>query len=288
MSPAAPIERLLRHDRALTLSGLLVLCALTWLYVVGGAGLGMPAWEMTTLSPLPRAAGAPAAPMPEMPMAGMAMPASGPAFADAAYWALLVAMWFAMMVAMMVPGAAPAILLFARVQRHAEVQVGAPSSALPAGQFAAAYLVAWLAFSILAASLQLLLQRAGVLADATMASRLRWLSGAVLVAAGAYQFTPFKHACLAHCRSPAAFLAHHWRPGRFGAWRLGLRHGMYCLGCCWVLMALLFVGGVMNLLWIGALTALVLVEKLAPGGRGVARVAGLAMIAWGVLVLVAH
>ena len=148
--------------------------------------------------------------------------------------------------------------------------------------FLAGYLLIWLAFSIGAAGLQALLTWAGIVSAMTMGSRSAWLSGSALIAAGLYQLSPLKSACLAHCRTPAAFLARHWRPGARGALRLGARHGAYCLGCCWVLMALLFVGGVMNLAWIAALAILVLAEKLLPGGRLIGRGAGFILILWGV------
>jgi predicted metal-binding membrane protein len=118
-----------------------------------------------------------------------------------------------------------------------------------------------------------------------MGSRSRWLSAGVLAAAGLYQLSPLQGVCLSHCRSPAAFLSRYWRPGPLGAVRLGVLHGTYCLGCCWLLMALLFVGGVMNLAWIAALTLLVLAEKLLPGGPWVARAAGVALLAWGAATL---
>jgi predicted metal-binding membrane protein len=278
---APALERLLRRDRLITLTGLAVLCALAWLYLLGGAGLGMSAWDMTRLSLFPhRAAAAMAMPdMPGMDMAGMAMapPAGSPAT-----WLLTVAMWQTMMVAMMTPSAAPAILLYARVHRHAQGQAGAKGLA-PSGAFAAGYLVAWLGFSLAAAGLQWALQRWGLLS--TLGSQSRWLSAGVLIAAGLYQLSPLQAACLGHCRAPASFLARHWRPGAPGAVRLGVLHGLYCVGCCWLLMALLFVGGVMNLAWIAALTLLVLAEKVLPGGKWASRGAGVAMLAWGAATL---
>jgi predicted metal-binding membrane protein len=194
-------------------------------------------------------------------------------------WALTVAMWWTMMVAMMAPSAAPTILLYGRVNRHALAQ-GQAAGLAPTAAFAAGYLLVWLGFSVAAAALQWGLERTA-LASAMVGSQSRWLSGAVLAAAGLYQLSPLKNVCLSHCRSPAAFLSRHWRPGALGAVRLGALHGAFCVGCCWMLMALLFVGGVMNLAWIAALTLLVVAEKLVPGGRWVARASGLAMFAWG-------
>jgi len=156
----------------------------------------------------------------------------------------------------------------------------------PAIYVAAGYLAVWLAFAILAATIQLLVLRSGFLSSTTLWSSSAVFSAAVLALAGVYQLSPFKSACLAHCRGPAEFLAHHWRPGRIGAFAIGVRHGAYCVGCCWMLMALLFVGGVMNLVWIAALAILVLVEKLAPAGAVVGRASGLVLLAWAVATLV--
>jgi predicted metal-binding membrane protein len=295
------LERLLKRDRAITLGGLALLCALAWVYVVSGAGLGMSAWEMSGFSLFPhRMAAEPAPAMPDMGgmdmsgmdmsgMDGMAMPEGlaptpSPAAWSAGAWTLIIAMWWVMMVAMMTPSAAPTILLYARVHRHAAAQETAQKLA-PTGAFAAGYLLVWLGFSIAAAVLHWTLESAG-LVSAMMGSESRWLSGGVLIAAGLYQLSPLKGLCLAHCRAPASFLSQHWRPGAAGAVRLGAMHGAYCVGCCWVLMALLFVGGVMNLVWIAALAVLVLAEKLAPRGDWIGRVVGVVLLAWGAATLV--
>jgi predicted metal-binding membrane protein len=293
------LERLLRRDRTITVAGLVVLCALAWTYVVSGAGLGMSAWEMSGFSFFPhRAAGnltpAPMNDMPGMDMSEMpgvndlAMPTS-PAPAPASWsfgaWALIIAMWWIMMVAMMTPSAAPTILLYARVHRHAITQGAAQDQLAPTGAFAAGYLLVWLGFAIGAAMLHWSLERAG-LVSAMMGSESRWLSATMLIAAGLYQLSPLKGLCLAHCRAPASFLSQHWRPGAAGAVRLGAMHGAYCVGCCWVLMALLFVGGVMNLVWIAAIAVLVLAEKLAPRGEWIGRGVGVGLLAWGAATLV--
>ena len=279
MSDASALERLLRRDRLITAAGLAILCLLAWLYLLGGAGLGMSPAEMTrlTLFPHQSAAGA----MPGMP--GMDM-APRPAPWSPATWALTVAMWQTMMVAMMAPSAAPTVLLYARVHRHAAGQ-GRAQRLAPTGAFAAGYLLVWQAFAVAAAALQWTLQRTGLVSAATMGSQSRWLSAAVLVGAGLYQLSPLQGVCLSHCRAPAGFLSRHWRAGAAGAVRLGVLHGLYCLGCCWLLMALLFVGGVMNLAWIAALTLLVMAEKVLPGGRWVGRAAGGAMLIWGATTL---
>jgi predicted metal-binding membrane protein len=187
---------------------------------------------------------------------------------------------------MMTPSAAPAILLYGRVRRHAGGRAPDARRVAPTGVFAAGYLLAWLGLSAAAVLLQWALARAGLISPGIMASRSRWLSAGLLVAAGAYQLSPFQNLCLSHCRAPAGFIARRWRPGVLGALRLGAWHGVYCVGCCWVLMGLLFVGGVMNLVWIAALTGLVLAEKVLPGGRRVAHGAGVLMLIWAAATLV--
>ena len=280
MTASTPIERLLRRDRTITIAGLAMLCGLAWAYTLSGAGLGMSVWEMTRLVLFPHLY----APSPPAGMAGMGtMPGmAAPALATAwhpATVALMTAMWWIMMVAMMTPSAAPAILLYARVLRHAEGR-GDAAGLAPTAAFTGGYLLAWFGFAMLAVPLQLLLVASGILGEATMASRSAALSAAILFAAGLYQLSPLKDACLTQCRAPAAFLSRHWMRGAWGALRLGLRHGAYCVGCCWLLMLLLFVGGVMNLAWIALLTALVLAEKLWRGGRAIGLATGVILCIW--------
>ena len=283
MSASPPLERLLRRDGLITLVGLFALWALTWVYVAKGAGLGMSAWDMTTLALLPQQTSA--EPMPQMPaMPGMAMPTMATSW-DPGVWALMVGMWWTMMIAMMTPSAAPTVLLYARVHAHARERGQVRERRAPTGAFVAGYFLVWLGFSILATALQHVLQNAGVLSAMMMGSQVRWVSGTTLVVAGLYQLSPLKNACLAHCRAPAGFLSRHWRPGASGALRLGLLHGAFCMGCCWMLMAVLFVGGVMNLAWIAALSLLVLAEKVLAAGAWVGRVAGIVLIAWGAAIL---
>jgi predicted metal-binding membrane protein len=185
------------------------------------------------------------------------------------------------MIAMMVPSATPAILLFARVQRQAQARGPLAGGATSVSVFVLGYLLVWGVFSLVATVLQFALEQAALIAMMGMGSRMRWLSGGLLIVAGLYQFSPLKHACLNLCRSPASFLSRYHRPGASGALGLGIRHGAYCLGCCWLLMLLLFVGGVMNLVWILALTLLVLAEKLLPGGAWVGRITGALLLLWG-------
>jgi predicted metal-binding membrane protein len=143
--------------------------------------------------------------------------------------------------------------------------------------FVSGYLVVWAVFSVAATLAQWGLDEAALLSPA-MVTTSPYLGAGLLAAAGIYQMTPWKNACVSHCRGPFAFLQQHWRTGRFGAFVMGMQHGAFCLGCCWVLMALLFVGGVMNLVWIGAITGFVLVEKLLPPGKIAERITGAAMV----------
>ena len=270
-------ERLLRRDRVVVGGGLVVLTVLAWLYILAGASTGMPAWRMISLSLFPHR-------LDEMAMGSMVMHAG---MWSLGYSVIMLLMWWVMMVAMMTPSAAPMILLYARATRHAQhggqLQPGVASTAA----FAGGYLLVWLGFSIGATLLMWMLERAGVSSATRMASTGAWLSGGLLIAAGLYQFSPLKNVCLRVCRAPAEFLSRHWRPGASGAMRMGFEHGAFCVGCCWVLMALLFVGGVMNLLWIAILAILVLAEKVAPAGFWISRVSGAVLIAWGVATLVA-
>ena len=189
------------------------------------------------------------------------------------------AMWAVMMVGMMTGSAAPVMLLFAAM--HA--RRGEQRTPRVVFAFGAGYLLVWTVFSAGAAMAQWALHQATMLSAATPTSNPQ-LSGAILMTAGVYQLTPFKGACLAHCRSPLGFLMSHWRDGTAGALRMGIEHGTFCLGCCWALMAVLFVVGVMNLVWVAGLAIFVLVEKIGPAGAVVARAAGVAMVAAGALV----
>lgn len=241
------------------------LAALAWVHVWRGAGMAMSALHMTTLSLFPHL---------QADMPGGMQPA----------WSLVVAMWLMMMIAMMTPGVAPLVLLYGRVLRH---HAGGGSSAYAPSLFLLlGYLAVWLVFSIGAAALQALLQPAGLLSPMMLWSKSAALSAGVLALAGLYQLSPLKRACLAKCRGPVRFLTEHWRPGRAGAFRMGVRHGAYCVGCCWLLMALLFVGGVMNLVWIAALSLLVLAEKTAPAGHAVSKVSGGVLLAWAAATLI--
>jgi predicted metal-binding membrane protein len=196
-------------------------------------------------------------------------------------FALRVAMWAVMMVAMMVPSAAPMTLLYASVARKADAQHNALFST---SAFVTGYLAMWTIFSLVVTIAQHALDQAALLSP-MMVSTSASFGAALLITAGIYQFTPLKNACLRNCRSPAHFLSRYWRAGNVGAFRMGLKLGAYCVGCCWVLMGLLFVGGVMNLIWIAAIGVFVLLEKTIPFGEVGGKVAGAAMIVVGALSL---
>lgn len=215
----------------------------------------------------------------EMAMAAMGMAMRTPWTAADAALAFL--MWVAMMIGMMTPSAMPVLLLFSATAA-ARQERGVPVSAL---SFAAGYLIVWAGFSLAATLAQWGLHEAASL-SASMRTSNGLLGGGILIAAGLYQLTPLKTACLAHCRSPLGFLMTAWRAGVAGAFRMGAHHGVYCLGCCWALTGVLFVVGVMNLLWVALLGAIVLLEKIGPGGPHVARAGGAALVLAGIAVAV--
>jgi predicted metal-binding membrane protein len=198
-----------------------------------------------------------------------------------AEFGLTLLMWAVMMVAMMLPTAAPMTLLYAAVARKAARE---ERPVAPTFVFVAGYLAVWGVFSVAATAAQLSLDQLSLLSP-MMVTASPVLGSALLIAAGVYELTPLKHACLKQCRSPAYYISQHWRTGNPGAFRMGLGLGVYCLGCCWVLMLLLFVGGVMNLLWIAAIAAFILLEKTAPFGETGGRLVGAMMILAGLLSL---
>jgi predicted metal-binding membrane protein len=265
-SEATALERVLRRDRVILVAALAMVVAIAWVWVVVGAGTGMSTIGMTRRSGMPQ---------------GTSM-IMEPAVWNLGYAGLMFAMWWVMMVAMMLPSATPMLLLFARVNRQ---QRARERPYVPTGVFAAGYLLAWGGFSVLATALQWALEQAGLLSP-MMVTTSYWLGGGILLAAGLWQLTPIKGMCLRHCRSPLGFLMQGWRPGRVGALRMGLEHGTFCLGCCWFLMGLLFFGGIMNLFWIAGLAGFVLLEKTIPLGPWFGRAAGLAAAAGGVWMLV--
>jgi predicted metal-binding membrane protein len=201
---------------------------------------------------------------------------------DATEWALTVVMWAVMMVGMMSPSAAPTFLLYAGTQRQRSNGTAIPATVVA---FGLGYIAVWTAFSALAATAQLLAREATLVSPAMRVASPR-LAGAILLLAGVYQLTPAKRACLTHCQSPLGFLMGRWRDGIGGALQMGVRHGLYCLGCCWALMCVLFAVGVMNLAWVAALAAFVLLEKVGRPGMAVARLGGAAMVLAGLFMIV--
>jgi predicted metal-binding membrane protein len=195
---------------------------------------------------------------------------------------IVFAMWWIMMIAMMLPSAAPVILLAAALNRRAD-PARPPYGAT--GAFTAGYLLGWGLFSVAAVGVQMWLARIDLLSD-MLVIRSDFFNGGILVAAGIWQFTPVKNACLQHCRSPVQFLTQHRRPDNTGALLMGLRHGLYCVGCCWFLMLLLFVGGVMNLLWIAGLAIYVWMEKTLPAGSRLSRITGFGLVTAGIVLMV--
>jgi predicted metal-binding membrane protein len=252
------LQRLLRHDRVVVALALAVVISLSWVYILAGAGMGMDGFEMTrhTL---------------------MNMDMMQPAVWTPAYIILMFFMWWLMMLAMMLPSATPVILLASALNRRAQPNQN-PFG--PAAAFAAGYMLAWAAFSVIAVAVQWLLQKGGVLSGMLYLTTPQ-ISSVLLIVAGVWQFTPWKQSCLRHCRGPVEFLTRHRRKGSYGAVVMGAHHGLYCLGCCWFLMALLFVGGVMNLFWIAGLAIYVWVEKVTVAGARFSRIMGAVLIVWG-------
>jgi predicted metal-binding membrane protein len=304
------IEGLLRRDRAVVLGMLVAVIVAAWAYVLNGAGMGMSALDMSSLDmalgrgaemPMPGAAdqGVAGSTMTGMstasdatskttggmsqmgrmpaPMQAMATPASW----DFDYYVLMFFMWWVMMIAMMLPSAAPMVLLHAAVLRKGAAAQGGPRAPWSTAAFTVGYLAAWAGFSAIAAAFQWAFEAVGVLSPMMLNSTSALFAAGILLFAGLYQLTPIKQACLRHCRGPIQFLTQHWHPGASGAFRMGLHHGAYCLGCCWGLMAILLFGGIMNLYWVIGLAVIVLLEKIVPVGRQLSFVTGALFLAWG-------
>lgn len=246
----------LKRDRTLVLGAMVALAALSWAYTVY---LGLQQESLT---------------------GAIAMPTIIQwSTADVVF---MLVMWAVMMFAMMLPSVTPTVMIFGRVREKREA-AGRPFA--PTGAFVAGYLLVWVGVSLLATTVNWWLHTGGSMSS--MMGRAAPLTGGVLlIAAGAYQWTPLKNACLDHCRSPMSFLMLNWREGTSGAILMGLHHGLYCLGCCCLLMLLLFVLGVMNLPWVAMLTIVVLAEKILPYGEILSRGVGLLLGAWGAWLIV--
>ena len=258
-STPSALEQALRRDRAVVIAAILIIAAIAWAYTiyVAETGMGMAMGD------------------------GMSM---GMAMADMRSWSaadfgLMFLMWAVMMVAMMAPSAAPMLLMFATLNRKRREQ---EAPYVSTGIFLAGYVIVWTAFAVAATLGNWGLHQASLLSSMMGEATSGYLGGALLLAAGVFQWSPLKSACLKQCRTPMGFLMTSWREGPRGALRMGLDHGAYCLGCCWALMLLLFVLGIMNLLWIAALAVFVLAEKVAPKAEWVSRATGVLLVAWGV------
>ena len=252
MDEGVVLTKLLRQDRAIVVAGAAAIALIGWAY------LFYEGWAMQ-----------------HMDLVAMAMPSTGA-------WSLMdlllvFAMWAVMMVAMMVPSATPMLLTFSTITRSRRAK---GKAFVPVWVFLGGYLVLWTAFSLAATLAQWGLHSQALISP-MMVSTSPLLGSVILIAAGIYQWTPFKQACLRHCRTPLQFLLTCWQDGTAGAFLMGLRHGAYCLGCCWLLMAVLFAVGVMNLAWIAGLSVFVLLEKIIPRGLWVAKVAGLVLMGFG-------
>jgi predicted metal-binding membrane protein len=247
------LVEVLKRDRATVAIGLAGVAILSWTYLI------YMDWGMRHM---------------EVGMGMVIMPAME-------HWTawdlvLVFLMWAVMMVAMMVPAASPVILLFVEISRRRHEQQG---TFVATGAFLLGYLTVWTVFSVLATLAQWGLLTAALVSP-MMESTSKALGTGLLLIAGFFQFSRLKYACLAHCRSPIGFLANEWRCGTWGAFRMGLKHGGYCLCCCWALMSLLFAFGVMNLLWVAGISAFVLLEKITPANKSVSRLSGLLFIGW--------
>ncbi|MGH8728843.1 MAG: DUF2182 domain-containing protein [Burkholderiales bacterium] len=259
---SATLEFILKRDRWAATFGLMLVIALAWGYLFAGAGMGMSALEMTRMA------------------SDKTMDMAHPTWTFG-YALLMFVMWWIMMAAMMLPGAAPVILLATALNRKARVDHSPYGTS---GFFVAGYLLVWAFFSLAATIAQWSLTEGGLLSS-MMQSTSPHFAGGLLIAAGLWQLTPIKQACLRRCRSPVTFLTQHPRKGNAGSLAMGMEHGAYCLGCCGVLMALHFVGGVMNLHWIAGLAAYVLAEKLLPFGQQIGWATGFVLVLFGLALI---
>jgi predicted metal-binding membrane protein len=249
----------LKRDRSIIISGLFFIALLSWLYII------YLHKQMVYM---------------DMDAIFFAMPMT-PVWTSVDF-ILLFLMWLVMMIAMMTPSVSPLVLIFARINRQRKQQA---HPFVNAAFLMGGYFSAWAIFSLVATGLQWLLQQASLLSP-DMITTSKIFGGIVLIASGIFQFTPLKQACLGHCRSPLDFVLQHWKEGKRGALKMGIENGFYCLGCCWMLMVLLFVTGIMNLLWVSIIALFVLVEKIFSQIKWVPYVAGAFLILYGILILI--
>ncbi len=241
----ASVESMIRRDRRVILIGLIGISVLAWSYLVLVTDNMMMAIRFVSWT--------------------------------TADFTMAFVMWAVMMVGMMLPTASPMVLMFAKVNgnQHRE---GEPI--VSTGVFVAGYLAIWAVFALAATLLQWGLQATGLLSSA-MGMVNVVVGGSIMIVAGIYQWTPYKNTCLRFCQTPLGFFMTQWRDGVGGAFRMGLSHGAYCVGCCWALMLLMFVSGVMNLLWMAVLVVLILAEKITPPNFWLSRIVGMVLVTWG-------
>lgn len=255
---ANPLVSVLKKDRFIVLTALSLICILSWLYII---------YLYNQMYPM------------NMDALFFAMPMTAKwSWTD---FVLLFLMWFVMMIAMMTPSVTPLVIIFTLINRKRRQQ---QNPYVPSGYLLGGYFLVWAVFSLFATLLQWLLQRVALL-NPEMVTTSKVLGGVILITAGTFQFTPLKNTCLHNCRSPMGFIHQYWKDGKNGALRMGIQNGIYCLGCCWILMILLFVSGIMNILWIAIITLFVLIEKVLPSVKVISFIAGFALIAYGIIIL---
>jgi predicted metal-binding membrane protein len=262
-------EKLITRERIVTLVALMLITMIAWWYLLTGAGTGMNISAMTTW---------------QFPQQESLQPFHHQWTLH--YALLMLLMWWVMMIAMMLPSATPMILLYARVYRQAQTKRQINSIIIPTPAFVAGYLFIWFGFSVAAVLLQHYLEQLGIVHGVMMWITERQLSAGLLIIAGIYQFSPIKHACLKQCRSPVEFISRYWQQGNLGAMNMGMHHGIFCLGCCWILMLLLFSGGIMNLVWIAGLAIIVLAEKCLPFGQRFSQLSGILLCVSGSWIMI--
>ncbi len=256
------MEAILKKDKTFIVGGIVLIAAISWYYMVYLDGV-MKSMNMAFNHVCEHEC---------CKIAGMPMTGTW----TSVDFLLMLLMWTVMMVAMMLPSVAPLILLFASVNRKRKEQHTPYVSTI---FFTAGYFFVWTAFSLGATFLQWLLQYLSLLSPLMITSN-KWIGGSILLLAGLFQFSNFKYKCLSHCRSPLEFIMHHWKEGKKGAFNMGVAHGWYCLGCCWILMLVLFATGIMNLFWVAAIALFVLIEKMVPRYYlQISRIAGIILIA---------
>lgn len=258
MNRSGAIESILKKDRLILVTGLLFICLLSWWYII---------YLYRQMYPM------------NMNALFFAMPMT-PDW-TATDFVLLFLMWLVMMIAMMTPSVAPLIFIFAMVNRQKKLQ---QNPFVPTGYLFSGYFLVWAVFSLLATILQWALQQVAWL-NPEMIITNKILGSVILITAGLFQFSVLKQRCLHYCQTPVDFIHRKWKEGKKGAFKMGIENGVYCLGCCWVLMVLLFVAGIMNLLWIALLSLFVLVEKLIPNSKWISYAAGTCLILYGLFAL---